>query len=211
MTKQNWDISYDMHLDKYRKINPKEASERTCLEFDSGKSHFKLTCLGYELYAEYPEFRLTPADAQNCPKILCDFQMRILTMLVLTAGVSAPQTGAFKAYRELPWGELYDTNFNGRCIKRFAFGFGFKPEAFEKAAEKLGGKKLDSKSSSLGDIAFDFPFLGGITCRFILWTPDEEFPPSAQILFSDNSALMYNAEDLAAVGDVIISALKEMS
>jgi len=73
------------------------------------------------------------------------------------------------------------------------------------AAEKLGGKRLD-----LGDIAYDFAFLGGVACRFILWKPDEEFPPSAQILFSDNSVLMYNAEDLAAVGDVIISALKEI-
>jgi len=77
---------------------------------------------------------------------------------------------------------------------------------FAQAAERIGGTRVD-----LGDVAYDFPFLGGIICRFILWKPDDEFPPSAQILFSDNSAIMYNAEDLAAVGDVIISALKEVS
>jgi len=89
---------------------------------------------------------------------------------------------------------------------RFAYGFGYKPGAFEKAAEKLGGGKLE-----LGDKSFDLPFLGGVVCRFILWTPDDEFPPSAQILFSDNAQFAFNAEDLAGVGDVVIGALKEMS
>jgi len=214
MEKQNWDISYDMHLAKFRDIDPAEVTERTSIEFDSELSRFKLQTLGYELYAEWPDFKLLPADANNCPKALYGFQMQILAMRVLYTGIHAPQTNVFKAYRELPWGELYDANFNGRCIKRFAFGFGFKPDAFIKAAELLNGKRLnpeDNAGASMGDIAYDFPFLGGISSRFILWKPDEEFPPSAQILFSDNSVLMYNAEDLAAVGDVIISALKEMS
>jgi len=214
MEKQNWDISFDMHLAKYRGIDPAEAAVRTNLAFDAALSRFELSTLGFDLYADWPEFKLVPADSGNCPKTLYGFQMQILSILVLTAGAYTPQTGVFKAYRELPWGALYDTNFNGRCIKRFAFGFGFKPDAFIKAAGSLGGKRLDKEetaSASLGDLAYDFPFLGGITSRFILWKPDDEFPPSAQILFSDNSILMYSAEDLAAVGDVIISALKEMS
>jgi len=206
MEKQNWDISFDMHLKKYGEIDPYEAAKRTNLVFEPEWSRFSLHVLGHRLYAEWPEFKLVPADAEACPKNLYDFQMQVLTMRLLYLGNYAPQTGNFKAYRELPWGGVYDTNFNGRCIKRFAYGFGFKPDIFEKAAEQLSGKKLD-----LGDVAYEFPFLGDIASRFILWTPDEEFPPSAQILFSDNSVLMYNAEDLAAVGDVIISVLKEIS
>jgi len=206
MEKQNWDISFDMHLEKYREIDPFEAAERTNLEYDPEHSRFTLHALGYQLYAEWPEFKLIPADNETCPKNLYGFEMQVLVLRVLYLGINAPQTGNFKAYRDLPWGGLYDTNFNGRCIKRFAFGFGFKPDIFAKAAEKLGGKKLD-----LGDVSYEFPFPVDIACRFILWKPDEEFPPSAQILFSDNSVLIYNAEDLAAVGDVIISSLKEMS
>jgi len=206
MKKQNWDISFDLHLAKYREIDPIEAAMRTNLEYDPGLSRFCIKALGHELFALFPDFKLVPADLKACPKALYGFQMQILTILVLTAGVYTPQTGAFKAYREMPWGELYDSNFNGRCIKRFAYAFGFKPDSFKKAAGQLSGKIIDS-----GDIAYEFPFLGGISTRFILWKPDEEFPPSAQILFSDNSVLLYNAEDLAAVGDVIISTLKEVS
>ena len=215
MKKQNWEISYDMHLLRYREIDPAEAAARTGLEFDSGLSRFTLSTLGHMLYAAWPGFKLIPADSEKCPKTLYDVQMQVLVMRVLYLGVYAPSSGSFKAYRELPWGELYDTNFNGRCIKRFAYAFGFKTESFAKAAGLLGGERLNKEetskgSASCGDIAYDFPFLGGIICRFILWKPDEEFPPSAQILFSDNSALMYNAEDLAAVGDVIISSLKSL-
>ena len=206
MEKQNWEISFEMHLKKYSEIDPAETAKRTNLEFDPDQSRFTLHTLGHRLYAQWPEFKLIPADTGTCPKVLYSFSMQVLAMRVLYLGIHAPQTGNFKAYRDLPWGDLYDTNFNGRCIKRFAYGFGFKPDVYSKAAEKLSGIKLD-----LGDAAYEFQFLGGIASRFILWKPDEEFPPSAQILFSDNSVLMYNAEDLAAVGDVIISALKEMS
>jgi len=200
------DISFDMHIEKYLGIDPSEAAERTNLVFDPDFSRFTLHTLGYTLYAEWPEFKLVPADPEICPKALYGFQMQVLAMRVLYLGVHAPQTGNFMAYRDLPWGGLYDANFNGRCIKRFAYGFGFKPDVFAKAAERLDGKRLE-----LGDVSYEFPFMGDIASRFTLWKPDEEFPPSAQILFSDNSVLMYNAEDLAAVGDVIISALKEMS
>ena len=204
--KQNWEISFEHHLTKYRELDPKEAENRSGFEFDPKHSRFTLQTLGQTLYAEWPEFKLIPADHANCPKKLYDYQMQVLAMRVLYLGVSVPTGGEFKAYRELPWGDVYDPNFNGRCIKRFAFGFGYKPDVFKKAAGKISGTKLE-----LGDMSFDFPFLGGITCRFILWTADEEFPPSAQILFSDNSQFMYNAEDLSVVGDIIISTLKEAS
>ena len=206
MKKQNWEISFDMHLSKFREIDPVEAAERTNIEFDPEHSRFTLITLGHKLYAQWPEFKLVSADIDTCPKTLYNIQMQVLVMRVLYLGVYAPSNGSFKAYRELPWGELYDSNFNGRCIKRFAYGFGFKPDSFIKASESLGGTRCE-----LGDVAYDFSFLGGITCRFILWRPDDEFPPSAQILFSGNAVLMYNAEDLAAVGDVLIGALKEMS
>lgn len=47
-------------------------------------------------------------------------------------------------------------------------------------------------------------------CVFILWAGDEEFPPSAQILFSDNFPLSFEAEDLAVVGDISIGTLKKI-
>jgi len=50
--------------------------------------------------------------------------------------------------------------------------------------------------------------LARIYC-FILWEGDEEFPPSAQILFSDNFALAFSPEDVAYVIDVVLDYMKE--
>ena len=44
---------------------------------------------------------------------------------------------------------------------------------------------------------------------FILWSGDEEFPPSAQILFSDNFPMAFVAEDVAYLGDVILDYMKQ--
>ena len=49
MKKQNWDISFDMHVSKYREIDPAEASQRTNLEFETEQSRFRLSTLGYVL------------------------------------------------------------------------------------------------------------------------------------------------------------------
>ena len=206
MKSKTQERSYEYYLPRFNKLDPEEAVKRAVICFDTEASRFTLDIFGYTVYAEWPEFKLVPADPKHCPKTVYGFQMQILIIRFLLEGAYAPAGGGFKAYRELPWGELYDANFQGRCIKRFAYGFGYKPDAFRKAAEILGGKEL-----SLGDISYDFSFIGGVTCRVILWTPDEEFPPSAQFLFSDNTPAAFNAEDLAVVGDVIISTLKEVS
>jgi len=205
MIGQMQDAPLEYYLARYRELDPEGASKRTGAAFDPVGGRFSLMLLGRTIYAEWPELRLMPKEPDRCPEALLGFPMQILSMRYLISGAAAPASGSFKAYRELPWGGLYDPNFQGRCIKRFAYGFGHRPKELAKAAESLGGIKLD-----LGDVSYDMPFLGGVVCRLILWTPDEEFPPSAQFLFSDNAVLAWNAEDLAVVGDVIISALKEV-
>ena len=206
MSDQQKNVPREYYYDKYRGIDPIEASQRTGLAFDSARGRFELCVLGHKLYAEWPEYRLLPADEGSCPKMQLDFCMEIVAARYIIEGIDTPARGGFKAYRELPWGEIYDANFQGRCIKRLAYSFGTKLEKFNKAAEALSGIKLER-----GDAAFDMPFLGSVVCRLILWGPDDEFPPSAQFLFSDNAQFAFNAEDLAAVGDVVIGALKEVA
>ena len=53
-------------------------------------------------------------------------------------------------------------------------------------------------------------FFNGQFVRFILWAGDDEFPPSSQILFSDNFPLSFETYDLAVVGDISITTLKKM-
>ena len=197
------EVPLEFYTNKFRQLDPQEVVGRTGVCFDDVQGRFVLEVLGFKISAYWPEFKLVPDDRALCPKVLYDFQMQVMVMRFLIESVVVPPSGSFLAYRELPWGELYDANFQGRCLKRLAYSFGYKLEDFINAAQKLGGVRL-----GLGDASFDLLFLGGVVCRLVLWAADDEFPPSAQFLFSDNAQLAFNAEDLSVVGDIVISSLK---
>ena len=43
----------------------------------------------------------------------------------------------------------------------------------------------------------------------MIYAGDEEFPPSSQILYSDNFASAFSAEDRVVAGDILISAIRQ--
>jgi hypothetical protein len=189
---------------------------------------FHVTLLGQPLLASWHEFGLTTVH-DNCPAVLLGDLAQILIIRFLLEGAVVPSSGKFLTYRELPWGDVYDSNFQGRCVKRLAFTFGNRLESFIAAAEKLGGKALSlspgvAEPSAPGDTpassaravietpprgaSVELRFFEDVFIRLIVYAGDDEFPPSAQFLFSDNAWAAFTAEDLAAAGDLVISALK---
>ena len=62
-----------------------------------------------------------------------------------------------------------------------------------------------------GDIAYQLEIFPDYLVQMILWEGDDEFPPSSQILFSDNFPISFQAEDMAVMGDVIIGSLKSFA
>ena len=67
---------------------------------------------------------------------------------------------------------------------------------------------IKAVSVKQGDIAYELEIFPEYKIQMILWEGDEEFPPSSQILFSDNFPVSFQAEDMAVMGDVIIGSLK---
>ena len=196
-------VPLKIYQKRYEKLDPTKISHRTGAAYDTGRGVFKLTLLSHALEAAWPEFKLSAADPDTCPAVLFGGEATILMIRYLIEGAKADATGAWLSYRELPWGDVYDKNFQGRCIKRLAFSFGSKLDAFARSCERLGGVRADK-----GDVSYDLPFLPGLSIRLILWAADDEFPPSSQFLFSDNMPKAFTAEDVAAVGDIVIGALK---
>ena len=83
-------------------------------------------------------------------------------------------------------------------------------ELTRKQAEQLkkAMEPLNASPYSKGDMGYEFAFMKGLLVRVSIWNGDEEFPPSAQILFSDNFRYAFTAEDMAFVGDIFIKVLK---
>lgn len=199
-------IPYEHYLEEYRGIDPKEAAIRSGIPYDADKQRFRLRMLGQEFYLYWPEFkavRVKESEEVYAP-ILTETSAKIMAIRMIVHGILADSTGKFLTYREVPWGNVYLQQFTGRCINRLAFTYGNRIPEFCSIMERMGAKK-----QSFGDASYEFEFINGYWVRFILWAGDEEFPPSAQILFSDNFPLSFQAEDMAVVGDITIGAMKK--
>lgn len=196
----------EFYLENYRKSDPAETVAKCQVPFEDGAFTVKL--LGNTYRVTHPDFEITriedngisysPLEQNNYAKILI--------LRYLTESVYIDATGKQLAYRDVPWGEVYLQQFTGRCIKRLAFSYGTKPDLFEKIMLKMGAV-ADGKA----DKAFRVELLPGLFIWFMLWVADEEFPPSSQILFSDNFPTAFKAEDLAVVGDIVIGYMKEVA
>ncbi len=200
-------LPYEHYLNLYQQAEPEAISERTGIPFDSDTSSFTLRLLGTTYHITHPEYQVThEEDAVGSYPLEHKANARILVLRYLVEGHAAPTTGKFLTYREVPWGELYFRQFQGRCLSRLAFGFGNRLEVFRKCMEKIGGKSL-----TYGDASYEFELLNNLNMRLILWEGDEEFPPSSQILFADNFPVAFHGEDMAVAGDIINDMLKALS
>ena len=191
-------IPYEHYLEVYQNADPKEISSRCDVPYDAEKQEFTVSLMGVS-YRISPIIGWYPLEKKPNAKIL--------VLRYLTEGGAAPSTGKFLTYREIPWGEVYFKQFQGRCLFRLAFGFGGKLDAFREIMERVGAQAISS-----GDVGYELEFMKGLFVRLILWAGDDEFPPSAQILFSDNfPAAFTQGEDMAVVGDVTIDMLKALA
>jgi hypothetical protein len=132
---------------------------------------------------------------------------KMLILRYLCEGKYSEAAGKRLSYREIPWGEVYYRNFEGRCIKRLAFTFGDDIAAFRRTIEGIEGLCVEPLPQ--GDAGYRFEFMTGLYMSLLLWAGDDEFPPSAQILFDDNFTAAFTAEDIAVVGEVVIARLKK--
>lgn len=172
--------------------DPAEMAERTGAAWDGER--FTLRVLDEEKTVGWPDF----ADEGWSDK------GRILFMRYLLEGKRAPVHTGFLTYREMPWGSVYETPFRGRCISRLAGTYGMRPSAFRTACERIGGKAISGSG-----IGFELEYLPDLFLRFILWEGDEEFPATAQILFSDNFPEVFSPEDRVVVCEETLRRLKQ--
>ena len=59
-----------------------------------------------------------------------------------------------------------------------------------------------------GDAGYQFDFTDGYAMQILIWQGDEEFPPNAQVLYSDNFEGGFAPEDRVVAGDILITAIK---
>lgn len=195
------DNKHEMPLRHYGELlagmDPGDVSKRTGVPYADGA--FRTRLMNREISITYPDAQGTWTETGAPVKA----NTVILLLRLLVNGALAPATGRMASYAELPWGNAYLAAFNGRCVKRLAYAFANTPEKFTAACESLGGKPAAGSG-----LSYDIPFLPELTIRLTVWSAEEDFPPSAQILFSSNFSLAFDAEDLAYCGEILLDAMK---
>ena len=191
------EVPFSYYENLFRQLEPEAAVTRTGVKWDGGE--FYVNLLGREYAISHPEYAIRPLDGGALPPL--PVQTFLLRYLLESKQVA--WSGEWKTFREMPWGEMYIKPYTGRVLTRAAFTFGTRVAAFKAACEKLGALPLPN-----GDAGYQLDLIGDYQMRILVWEGDEEFPPNAQVLYTDNFAQGFAAEDRVVAGDILISTIK---
>ena len=182
----------------FQNLNPEDAVSR-CLDVKWDGKEFYVNLLGREFAISHPAYAIRAIDGGAIPPL----PTQTFLLRYLLEGKNIMSTGNWLTFREMPWGELYIKPYTGRVLTRAAFTFGTRIDAFKKASETMDGQPVKH-----GDAGYEFNLIGGYKMQILVWAGDDEFPPNAQILYSDNFADGFAAEDRVVAGDILISTIK---
>ncbi len=192
------EVPFAHYEEKFRALDPSDVANRLSAVKWDGKV-FAVKLLGREFTISHPDYAIAAADGGAIPPL--PTQTFLLRYLLECKDVE--WNGQWKTFREMPWGELYIKPYTGRVLTRAAFTFGTRLDDFRKAAEKMGAVPVPH-----GDAGYLFQLVDGYQIQILAWAGDEEFPPNAQVLYSDNFAEGFAAEDRVVAGDILISTIK---
>ncbi len=192
------EVPFAHYEEKFKALDPADVTARLADVRWDGKE-FTLSLLGRGFAISHPDCVVRALDGGKLPPL--PTQTFLLRYLLESKDVL--WLNSWKTFREMPWGEMYITPYTGRVLTRAAFTFGTRLAAFKAAAEKMGALTLKH-----GDAGYQFDLIGGYKMQILAWEGDDEFPPNAQVLYSDNFAEGFAAEDRVVAGDILISTIK---
>ena len=192
------EVPFGYYEEKFKDLAPADVAERLPSVKWDGKE-FYVNLLGRDFAIAHPVYAIRALDEKPLPPL--PTQTFLLRYLLESKDVT--WNGTWKTFRETPWGEMYIKPYTGRVLTRAAFTFGTRVAAFKAAAEKMGAQALPH-----GDAGYQFNLIGGYQMQIMVWEGDEEFPPNAQVIYSDNFETGFAAEDRVVAGDILISTIK---
>jgi hypothetical protein len=105
--------------------------------------------------------------------------------------------GRWIAFEQISGGAGYIGSFRGRVVAPLLRAFGQRPEALRGAAAGLDGSSLD-----MGDAAVVLEALPRVPIAFVLWSGDDEFAPSASVVFDASIEGYLDAEAVTVLAEL---------
>lgn len=185
-------------LSEWKEADPQETAWKAGVDFDTASRLVTVPLLGETYTVSHPDGETRRQGSDDEVPITT----RILLLHYLLTADGVPVAGRWIAFRELPDALTYDPAFQGRSAHRLRGRFGEDLEAFHKAAAALDADRLD-----FGDASYLFRAFPRVWMAVVIYEGDEEFSPSANVLFDAAASNYLPTEDLAVLGGLLASRL----
>jgi len=161
---------------------------------------FLVTCWDRELSVSFPDF--TVVDAENGGPV--DERTAQLVIHYFYTADGTEGGGKWVSLAELPDGAFYRQAYQGYSGNHLAMELQNDLKTLQRASVEIGGKPEE-----FGDLSYSFTVLPCLSLLLVYWRGDEEFPPSAQVLFSDSASHYLPTDICAALGRQLVDRLLE--
>ena len=174
------ELPLEFYVKRFQAGDPAEMAARCALPWDEETKTIAMTLLGEPFTVSHPDFTVAGPRALSNPE-------RILLLRYLLDGRCAMPTGQYLTYRSSPGGRSTSSSSPAGASSASP-----SPTAGNRAA---AGRYGEDARRGPGPERCGLPggADAGLTVQFLLWLGDEEFPPSGQILFSDNFRFAFTA------------------
>src|SRR5690554_4371853 len=126
-------IPYEYYKNEFSKQIPEKIQENTGVHFDKETQIFHVKLLTDIYQVSFPDGEVTGPT----PNI--KFALKTLLLRYLIHAQGTKPSGRMIHYRDVPDGNIYYSNFYGRCLLRLAKTFKKDPDLLASALESIGG------------------------------------------------------------------------
>ncbi|WP_418792455.1 DUF3786 domain-containing protein [Phosphitispora sp. TUW77] len=199
MTKSymNLDVTYQFAVEMLKNKEPQEIARNAAVEYYPETSEFSVKYLGGTFLVSFNDGTVEPVE-----EIKVSLTEKILILHYLNTANGAPLQGKFISFKELPDGAIYIEPFTRRTIKPMLKLFAERQEEFVELAKTIGAEIQD-----LGDTSVTIYPFPKVPITYVIWSGDDEFPASGNILFDASAPFYLPTEDYALVSGLVIYQL----
>ena len=196
---KNYQQSFDLACASIKGMNLEERAKKAGADYQKGEDGEKITI---HFFSEPYHIQFPQIEFYSPSKKVVSLVTRILLLHYLIRADGNPLAGKWVAYKDIPGGLLYAGVFARRVTEPLQRKFGKSAKLFKETGIKSGGEPVE-----VGDASFILHAFRYVPLQYVLWEGDEEFPPSAQLLFDASVDHYLSLEDIVVLGQVTTGRL----
>lgn len=197
----NLGATYEYAINKMAAREPEVMAQNAGVPYNAEKQVFTVKFINQDYLVTYPEGVVTQVDSDAEVPIA----IKILSLHYLYTANGASLQNKWISFKELPDGAIYIGPFTNRAINPMLKMFADRQQELIEAAQKAGGRV-----EKLGDTSVTVNAFPHVPITYVLYSADEEFPASGNILFDGSAASYLATEDYALLSGLVLNHLNSL-